>query len=284
MRTTRGGFTLVEAIIAMTLTSVLVILVATTFLVQNRYYAVQLARTTAQDNARMVTEMVASELRALTDSAVVVAANRQLVVRSPIVMAVVCAQLSSPNRIVVQMDGGEAALPTSEITGFGVLSSTGRWSYYDITGWSRIASSGPHEAADCYANGADTVGITGDFKRLERINTYHGSWPANGTVMMLYRTVEYKIQTSTMDPTTLGLFRGPYGGTLVELATGLDSSSGFLYRTGGSSYSAPVTGAANLGKIDAIRIVAQARTRPQTGGTQDVTYGWGVNVHLRNGR
>ena len=52
MRRRPDGFTLVEAIVALTLTSLLVMLVATTFLVQNRYYAVQLARTTAQDNAR----------------------------------------------------------------------------------------------------------------------------------------------------------------------------------------------------------------------------------------
>jgi hypothetical protein len=70
----------------------------------------------------------------------------------------------------------------------------------------------------------------------------------------------------------------------VEMVTGLDSSAGFLYRTGGSSYATSVTGAANLGRIDAIRIVAEARTRPQAGGTEDVTYGWGVNVHLRNSR
>ena len=120
--------------------------------------------------------------------------------------------------------------------------------------------------------------------RLERIDDYHGSWPALGTVMMFYRTVDYRIQTSTMDPSTLGLFRGLYGGTLVELATGLDSSSGFLYRTGGSSYATSVSGAASLGQIDAVRIVAQARTRPQAGGAEDVTYGWAVNVHLRNGR
>lgn len=38
----RAGFTLVEAIIALTLSSVLVVLVGTVFLVQNQYYALQL--------------------------------------------------------------------------------------------------------------------------------------------------------------------------------------------------------------------------------------------------
>jgi hypothetical protein len=128
------------------------------------------------------------------------------------------------------------------------------------------------------------VGISGDFVRLKSIDSYHGSWPANGTIMMLYRTVEYRIQTSTMDSTTLGLFRGIYGSTLVELATGLNTTAGFQYRTGGASYANSVSGAAALGTIDAIRINARAKTRPQAGLGGDVTYGWGVNVHLRNGR
>jgi hypothetical protein len=102
--------------------------------------------------------------------------------------------------------------------------------------------------------------------------------------MMLYRKVEYRIQTSTMDPNTLGLFRGIYGGTLVELSTGLNSTAGFQYRTGGASYANSVSGPPNLGQIDAIRILAQARVRPQAGLGGDITYGWGVNVHLRNGR
>lgn len=284
MRARRGGFTLVEAIVALTLSSVLVILVGTTFVVQNRYYARQVARATAQDNARMVTEMVASELRSLPDSAVVLAENLRLVVRSPMVMVVVCGRDVTPTRITVHMRGGEAALMTSEVSGFGIRASTGRWSYYDIGRWSAIRSTGGDGPADCMAGGADTVGITAEFIRLWKINTYAGSWPPDGTVMMIYRTVEYKIQTSTLDPSTLGLFRGIYGGTLVELATGLNTTAGFQYRTGGSSYANSVSGAANLGRIDAIRIVAQARTRPRAGQGAPVTYGWGVNVHLRNGR
>ena len=61
-----------------------------------------------------------------------------------------------------------------------------------------------------------------------------------------------------------------------------DASAGFQYRTGGSTYANTVSGG-SLANIDAIRIVAQARRRPETGGVDDVTFGWGVNVFLRNG-
>lgn len=285
MSAPRGGFTLIEAIVALTLSSVLVVLVGTTFLVQNGYYSTQLARTAAQDNARMVTEMVASELRSLTDSAVLTAESQRLVVRSPMVMAAVCAQISGPTRIAVQFEGGESALAVDEVSGFAIRDTlTDVWSYYDLSrNWGRIASAGD-APGDCAANGADTVGARHEFKRLTRINTYTGGyWPAPGTLMMFYREVEYRVQTSAMDPSTLGLFRRVSGGTLVELATGLDASTQFQYRTGGSTYADRVTGA-TLGAIDAIRIVAQARTRPQSGGLEDVTAGWAVNVHLRNAR
>lgn len=271
-----------EAIIALTLSSVLMILVGTVFLVQNRFYATQLARTAAHDNARMVTEMVASELRSLTDSAMSVADSTRLVFRSPMVLAVVCARPSS-NRITVQFEGGEDALATDEVGGFAIRDSlSNRWSYHNVSGWSAISASGGTPAADCAANGADTAGASGHFKRLQRINNYTGGWwPPNGTVMMFYRTVEYRIATSDMDDATLGLFRGVDGESPVELVTGLDSSTRFQYRTGGSTYASKVTGA-SLGAIDAVRIVAQARTRPQTGATEDVTYGWAVNVFTRN--
>ena len=98
---------------------------------------------------------------------------------------------------------------------------------------------------------------------------------------MLFREATFKIQTSELDPSTLGLFRGVYGDSLVEFATGLDTTAKFQYRTGGSTYADTVLSAA-LADIDVIRIVADARKRAQTGGRDDITFGWSVNVALRN--
>ena len=54
-------------------------------------------------------------------------------------------------------------------------------------------------------------------------------------------------------------------------------------RTGGSTYADTVPASA-LGDIDFVRIVADARKRAQTGGRDDITFGWSVNVALRNVR
>jgi prepilin-type N-terminal cleavage/methylation domain-containing protein len=49
----RAGFTLIEALISLVLSAFVVMLVSSTFLIQNNYYATQLQRTRVQDNARV---------------------------------------------------------------------------------------------------------------------------------------------------------------------------------------------------------------------------------------
>lgn len=284
--TTRGGFTLIEAMVALTISSVLVVLVSTVFLVQNRYYAVQVAEGTVHDNARVMTEVMASELRSVAAGGFVTARDTMLVVRSPMTVAAVCAQPTT-SRVAVQFGGGEAALDTDEFGGFAIQDTlTEAWSYYDITGWSNvwnvIDQNGKQGALDCAANGADTLGASDDFQRLRRLDTYAGSLPAVGQLVMLYRRVEYVITTSQMDSTAVGLFRGVVGGEMVELATGLGPTAQFLYRVPGSGYAGSVYGS-SLANIDAVLLVVRAETRAQAGATDDAKFGWHANIYLRNG-
>ena len=64
--------------VALTLSSIVVILVSTVFLVQNRYYQTQLARAEAHDAARVMTETLASELRSVEKGGVKVADTDQV--------------------------------------------------------------------------------------------------------------------------------------------------------------------------------------------------------------
>lgn len=278
----QGGFTLVEAIVALTLSSVLVVLVSTVFLVQNQYYAIQLERSAAQDNARAVTEMVASEIRSTMFGGVVIAESDRLVVRAPMVLGVVCGH-PGHNRAILHVEGGIADIDTDEVDGVAMRDSlTGEWSYHDAD-WGSYYQYSSASAAECASQGADTTSASSDFLQFRRFNTYFGGLPDLGSVLMFYRNVEYTLATSGLDPSVMALYRGPYGGTLVEFATGMDATAQFKYRTGGSTYADRVTGTSNLESIDAIRIEAQALRKPRTGGVDDVSFGWGVNVYLRNG-
>lgn len=277
----RAGFTLVETIVALVLSSIVLVLVSTTFLVQSRFYSSQTLAAGVQDNARFATEQVASELRSLMDSGVVVAGRRTLTVRSPIALAVVCDRQGL--NIHVHIDGGVASLDTMEVGGVAWLNqSTGAWRYRNAT-WSTINSpaGGNTSAARCAANGADTARASADFRRLRQFFTLFFSVPAPGEVLLLFRETTFQIQPSQLEPGRLGLFRRRYGGTFVELASGMDTTASFRYRTGGSTYADTVFGA-SLGTIDGVRIVAAAKKPAPSGGLRDVEFGWAVNVPLRN--
>jgi hypothetical protein len=275
----RTGFTLVETIVALLLSSVVIILVSTTFLVQNQYYSSQMLHAGAQDNARAATERVASELRSVMDDGIVVAGARTLTLRSPIVVAMICDRQG--NDANVHFEGGVAGLDTDEVAGVALRDpTTSAWTYVTRT-WGALDGGGSGAASACATEGADTTGASAEFRTLGDLQTLFGGTHNEGVALMLFRETTFKIQDSQLDPGRLGLFRRIYGGSFVEFATGMDSTAQFQYRTGGAAYVDTIT-SASLGDIDAVRIVADARKPARTGGQEDVTFGWSVNVALRN--
>jgi prepilin-type N-terminal cleavage/methylation domain-containing protein len=280
MAPSRRGFTLVETLIALVLSSFVIILVSHVFLVQNRFFSTQILRTGVQDNVRAATELMAREIRTTLEDGVVVAGPRTLTLRSPIVIGVICHRLGAPLADIMT-EGGQAAIDTLEVAGV-ALRNDSTWEYGNDT-WSSLNGSDLSSAAACADNGADTTGAPGQFHRLRRLNLLFSPPPSEGDVLMLFRETTFKIQQSELDPTTFGLFRGRYGSTLVEFATGMDTTAQFQYRTGGSGYADTIT-AGSLGTIDAVRIVADARKAAPTGGVDDITFGWSVNVSIRNVR
>lgn len=264
-----------------TLASILLVMVGTVFLVQSETYGLQYERVGAHDNARTVTGMIAGDLRSVSRGGIVVAQPDSVVIRSPMVMAAVCA--TSGSFAYVQFEGGEDELDTDEVGGIVVLNdTTNTWSYYNAT-WSDIDGGTAQAATNCYAAGADTVGATAEFHRMKKLSNLYGSLPPAGTILQIFRETTYALRTSALDSTTIGLYRGIYGDTLVEFATGMDSTAGFQYRTGGPFYASSVTGG-SLQSIDAVRIVAEARKAAPSGGRDPIVYGWSVNVFLRNAR
>lgn len=273
------GFTLVETLIALVLSSFVIVLASHAFLVQNRFYSTQTLRTSAQDNVRAATELMAREIRTAMEGGVVVAGPRTLTVRSPIAVTIVC-NLGGSSQTDVFHEGGEAGLPTEEVAGVAHRDlATGAWTAVN-TPWSAINGSTADAAANCLANGADTVGARGGFHRLSGLPSLFAAPPDEGDAVMLFRETTFKIQPSVLDPGTLGIFRAAYGDAMVEFATGVDTTAQFRYRTVGGSYADTVFGAA-LASVDAVRLVADARKRAPTGGVADITFGWSVNVPIR---
>lgn len=277
----RRGFTLVEATVALTIAGALVIMVGTTFLVQNEFYSWINLRSEVQENARAMTELVSSEVRSVPIGGVVLADSLRLVVRSPMANAFVC---GTPTgfQVYAHVPGGMASLETGDVGSLGVLNiSNGNWDFYD-TNWASLTSSGGTPAGTCANNGADTAGVSAEFLRL-KFFTVTGTVPSLGNVMQIGRKTEFRIATSALSSGLTALYRGGYGGTLTEFATGLGSTAHFEYRYGSTTYYKRVTGG-NLALIDGIRIVAQSTGQGESGAQSQYSFGWTVDVPLPNAR
>lgn len=223
---------------------------------------------------------MAREIRTTAQDGVMVAGKRTLTVRSPMVVGVFCNRQGAPNGDL-HTEGGQARLDTVEVAGIAIRTST-TWTYRNAV-WSYLNGNDNNSSRDCADNGADTAWAASEFHRIRRLNLLFSPSPNEGDVVMLFRETTYKIQTSVLDPTTLGLFRRSYGGAFIEFATGIDTTAQFQYRTTGSTYADTISGS-GLANINAVRLVADARRPAPTGGQDAITFGWSVNVALRNVR
>lgn len=277
-RAERFGFTLVETLIALVLSSFMIVLVSHTFLVQNQFYATQTLRAGVQDNVRAATELLASEIRDVAAGGVVVAGARTLTIRSPMAVGILCDMNGSSNDGEVMTQGGEAAVEADEVAGLALrIGST--WSFVNAT-WASVNGGDASSARNCFSNGADTVGARDDFHRFTNLNTvFPELTPTQGDAVMVFRETTFTIRQSQLDPSTLALYRQPYGREAVEFATGMDTTAQFQFRTTGGLFVDSIT--SELANVDAVRIVADAVKPAPTGGADDIRFGWSVNVPLR---
>jgi prepilin-type N-terminal cleavage/methylation domain-containing protein len=275
----RRGFSLPEALIALTISSILVMLVGAVFLAQNDFYAHVLLRSQVQENARAMTQLVADEVRSIGDSAIIIADSSRLVLRQPIATFAVCGR--SANDVYVMIPGGTQSFTTADVSGIGRMTPTGAWTWHDVS-WGTLLGSGGNPKQDCYANGADTVDASFQFYKLTTVNTLTGITAANlfASTFVIYSKTEFKFDDSILVDGTRALYRGRYGSTLTELATGLSTAAHFEYWTG-SAWSKAVSGA-TLANITRVRLVAQSEGVGETSQQAGYDFGWTVDIPVAN--
>ena len=270
----KAGFTLLEAIVALALSSVIVALVSSVFLTQNNFYRFVVQRTRVQDNLRVVTDLIASEIRGVAGGGVTTAESRNLVVHLPIAMAGVCRGEAGGGHVYMP---GLSQINGNEVAGYARQDASGDWTYTSDTWSSLLASSGSADADECLTtSGADTVGATADFGQL----VIPGGTTL-GEVIMIYRDVEFKIDESELRPQTLAVYRRVTGDSLREFATGITPDTKFQYRLSGAAYQNSITGASR-DSIANIRVIASAIATDSIGGVESYSYEWAVGIPLRN--
>lgn len=277
----RSGFTLAEALIAITISTFVVIMAANVFLVQNDFYSFLLQRTRVQENARAVLEVVGSEIQAVTVGGLVEAESDGMIYRTPQTMAAVCAVAGSD--AFVHFSRVETLEP-SKADGIGALDrANDEWVFGSTNVAGAVQDVGQTSALPCALAGADTVGMSGSFARLPNLIGTTGLAPQVGDVLMVYEEVELLIDTSTLDPNLLALYRGPAGGALTEYATGLADSARFQYWTPmGQGMWRNRLGTGLLDRAERIRIVAATHQPAESGAGSDADFSLRLDLPLKN--
>ncbi len=266
--------------VAMLLSTLIVILVTSTFLAQNSFYSDVVQRTSLQESARGATSLITSELRGVGAGGIISALPDSVVYRVPLAVGGVCAVSGSETYVLLPL--GEEVVEASEVDGYAVRAAAdGRWTYTPAAWGSIYHSSGGAAAQTCALAGADTTGAAADFYRLDGLSASPAIEP--GDLIMLFRETELKLGLSTLDSLSTALFWGPAGGTITEFATGLSASSAFSYRRAGqTTFQDQVVGAADLANIEAIRVFAAGVAPSNRPGRDSLTFDLTATVSLRN--
>lgn len=244
------GFTLVEALIATVLSTVVVMLVTSVFLVQNQFYSDTVNRSMLHESIRGATALVSSDLGGVSVGGILTAEDDEVVFRTPLLIGGVCGERNGEAYVFFPVS--EEEVDVAAVKGFGIRSSSLPWTYTPAEWESIRGSSGGYAAQVCAEEGADTTGAAAHFYRLAGISS---SPPVQvGDLIMLFREVELKLAPSTLVPGARAIYRGQPGDPLMEVATGLSAGSGFEYEvTNKKGYRDRVTGLGNLKRIERIR-------------------------------
>jgi hypothetical protein len=275
----RGGFTLAEAILAITISALVVIMASNVFLVQNDFYSFLLQRSKVQDNARTFLEVVGEEVQAVHADGLIRAESTEIIYRTPQSMGAICAVVG-PDAYIHWSNPGSIDL--SLATGIAALDApSDEWVYGSAT--VSLSDVGIGAASVCAGAGADTTGAVPAFSRVANLGAITGLSHGVGDVVMIFEEIQLLIDTSVLDPSLLALYRGPNGGVLTEYATGVAPDARFQYWTPqGQGMWRNRLGTGLLDRTEKIRVVASTFQRAETGGGTDAEYSLVVDLDLRN--
>lgn len=271
----REGYTLVEAIMATTLGSLVLVLALSTLQTQSGFYTGLEVRTGHTEVLRMAATLVTSEIRSTPVGGIVVAEPSRIVVRRPLVIMLPCAQedtgglLGTDDGTYLYFPPGEA-IDTASVAGYGVRNADGTWSYSSAA-YGDLDITFPSDAADACADaGSDTAGATSDFGHVAQ------SIPP-GTLYMLYKELELYLYSSTLAPSSQALYGGEPGTTSMEMVSGLHADSHFEYHLVDGTYESTVSGSTRQ-LIDRVRLVVAPDSIARAGSPPR----WTIDIPLKN--
>ncbi len=225
------GFTLVEALVAMVLSTVVVMLVTSVFLVQNRFYSDAMKRSGLHESVRSATTLISSDLHGVSEGGVVAADPDAVTFRSPLLMGGVCGVDGQKTYLFLPVEGEfrdatQCKWLCCQTPVFRVASTR------PLRGTPSTILPAKRRPRSVPCPGPIRPEAVSKFFRLDGLDASLAVQV--GDLVMLYEEVEVRFAPSQLHPGSRGVFRGPIGGRLTEVATGMSGDSGFEYGLYGS--------------------------------------------------
>lgn len=254
MRSRRGedGFTLVEVLIALTISGIIAASLVSLLVGQSRFYN----RTDHQMNAEQVAQatfdLLSTELRMASGSDLLAAEPDSLALRFDVLQAIVCDPVSSSAAAIYVFDRSASAGLTGSFAGIAVSGPyESDFAYAD--GWNPTpTASGSGPQADCVAAGVPGTGTSSDYLEISGWSSQFGIVPERGALVRAYGRLSYHIAASTFLPNGWAVWRGNQ-----ELVGPFESGAAFAYVMSDGSVASSVT-SSNFGDVVAVRLTATA--------------------------
>ncbi|CAN5815695.1 hypothetical protein BH23GEM9_BH23GEM9_15260 [soil metagenome] len=221
---TRAGFTLVEVMIALSLTAIIGAAVTGVFVTQSGYFDHQEKMSFARGVSRGATNIMVSELRMLERSnGLVSASNRHITVLAPYAMGVSCGP-SGGKLIVSQVPADTMMTGAAGFSGYAYRTGAGAYVYVSST-------TAPTSGAGSVCTNVRVRSLPADSGgRVVALSPSSAAAP--GAPVLLYQRLTYEFKNSVQVPGRIALWRriedldSPRD---EELVAPFDTSAGFRF-------------------------------------------------------
>ncbi len=288
----QAGFTLLELLVSITVTSVLVASIMGLLIGQGR--AVDRMRGGADqlEQVRAVTDFIGAEIQDLPRGAMVAAESDSIAFRLPIAWGSVCGDMDRSKKAKTKVKKGAAVIP--DITtgvfleplpsalgaptpeGFAVAPDAVHFTWFDVSPWSGLALVATQRARQsCLGSDTSLVLVdesleTSRFHEFDDLETYLDMIPPEGMVIAPYMYVSYYFKRDT-DGTVL--YRATAAGA-QKLAWPFGADAGFYFRLEDNTEVSSMSGV-GLGDIRWLHLNLPAlRSDPRTGSNSLTASPW----------
>jgi prepilin-type N-terminal cleavage/methylation domain-containing protein len=220
----RDGFTLIEVVVAMTITAIIGAAVTGVFITQSRFFDHQEKTDFARGVSRGAMNIIVSELRMIErGGGVVSAAPKKIVVRAPYALGVTCGTASS--RLVVSRVPSDTSITNgARIAGYAYrIPDTGAYTYVETT----TTPNSPLES-NCTA-GSPVVRVIPADSGGGVIGLAPSEELPRGTPVLMYQEITYEFAPSTSVQGRTALWRQVTGESAAELVAPFDTTARFRF-------------------------------------------------------